>query len=116
MAKLCVICGQELEDEEYCSFCEKLLKREHELQRKLRAVDNMIRNRYKYGVEMAKLKEERQEREEFFLVAENKQTEYVERRCDNCNRVCLHRILMSWQRFQMLMCLCCRGVKIERRR
>ena len=114
--KLCIICGQELEDEEYCSFCEKLLKREHELQRKLRAVDNMIKNRYKYGVEMSKLREERQEKEEYFLFREGKRTEYVKRRCKNCGRICTHRILMKWYKYQSMMCLCCRNIRIERRR
>ena len=116
MKKLCIICGQKLKEGEYCKFCEKLLKREHNLQRKLKAVDNMLRSRYKYGVEMAKLKEMRREKEEFFLFRKAKRTEYVKRKCENCDRFCIHRVLMSWQRFQMLVCLCCRSIKIERRR
>lgn len=114
--KLCVICGQKLKDKEYCSFCEKLLKRERNLQKKLKAVDNILRNRYKYGVEMAKLKEARQEKEEYFLFSSARKTEYVKRKCEECGKVCTHRILLKWHGFQSMICLCCRNLRIEKRR
>ena len=116
MKKLCIICGQQLKEGEYCKFCEKLLKREHKLQRKLKAVNDMLKNRSRYGIKMTELKEARQEKEEFFLFSNTRKTEYVKRKCEECGKICTHRILLKWHGFQSMICLCCRNLRIEKRR
>ena len=49
----------------------------------------------KGGHFMTELKEKRREKEEFFLFRKAKRTEYVKRKCENCDRFCIHRVLMN---------------------